>query len=257
MGELRDRRVLLIGNGGSAKELFLLTFEPRMLVLSDLSPQGVRAAVRGLDPGKHGHRLCCAAMDALNLPVRSGSVDVLYGNAIVHHLPDLERFFAEVARVLAPRGRAVFMDDAYSPAWQAAKLSVLRPLMRLSHRRELRSPEDQRATLEGGFRDEDLSRQIRAVGCEPFFERHDLLFYVWTRAAMTLAPARFRRPLMESVWVARLLTRVDSWLAASSEAVQRNQVRLVWGMLAPPGAQELRSQTLEAERGRAGADALR
>lgn len=63
------------------------------------------------------------------------------------------------------------MDNAYSPIWQHLKLAWLRPLVRLSHRREPRSPEDARETMAGGFREERLAEVIRGVGGIPWFER--------------------------------------------------------------------------------------
>ena len=106
LGELNDRTVLLLGNGESVGELHMLIYKrPRTLIYSDLSPVGLRALRRRLD--RHSRdNVVFAAMDALDLPLRDESVDLVYGFAFAHHLPDLERFLAEVARVLAP-GRPV------------------------------------------------------------------------------------------------------------------------------------------------------
>lgn len=41
-------------------------------------------------------------MDAQELPLRDASVDLLYGNAFVHHLPHVDAFLSEAARVLRP-----------------------------------------------------------------------------------------------------------------------------------------------------------
>ena len=129
-----------------------------------------------------------AAIDAMDLPLRDGSVDLVYGFAFAHHLPDVERFLGEVARVLRPGGRCVLMDNAYSPLWQRLKLVWLRPLMRLSHRREPRSPEDVRETDGGRISGGATGGSIRAVGGIPSFERVALLYYVWHRASVALFP---------------------------------------------------------------------
>jgi len=48
--------------------------------------------------------------DALQLPIRSGSVDAVVGIDFIHHLARPARFFREAARVLAPAGRIVAIE---------------------------------------------------------------------------------------------------------------------------------------------------
>ena len=67
-------------------------------------------------------------MDACDLPLFDETIDVIWAFAVAHHMPDLDRFLAEAARVLRPGGRCVLMDNAYSPLWQWLKLGPLRPL---------------------------------------------------------------------------------------------------------------------------------
>jgi SAM-dependent methyltransferase len=228
LGGLRDRTILLLGNGESAGELHMLVEHPRILIYSDLSPVGLRALRAHVDRGED---VLFAAMNALDLPLRDESVDVVYGFAFVHHLPDLDRFLAEVARVLRPGGRCVFMDDAHSPLWQRLKLVWLRPLMRLSHRREPRSPEDLRETASGGFDEQRLAEAIGRVGGRPWFERVAFLYYLWMRAAGVLMPASVRRHRVHGL-VARACMRVDRLLLRLSWG-RRNMIRLVWGFDKP------------------------
>lgn len=234
LGELNDRTVLLLGNGESVGEMHMLIQRPRTLIYSDLSPIGLRTLRHRMD-GPGYDAVVFAAMDALDLPLRDESVDLVYGFAFAHHLPDLERFLAEVARVLRPGGRCVFMDDAQSPLWQRLKLVWLRPLMHLSHRREPRSPEDLRETLSGGFREARLASAICRVGGEPWFERVALLYYVWMRAAGTLLPARVRRFRLHGL-LARACMRVDRLLLRSAWG-RRNMIRLIWGFDKPRRAE--------------------
>lgn len=49
--------------------------------------------------------------DAEALPFRDQSFDLVIGHAILHHLPDLDRAFAEFRRVLRPGGRLVFAGE--------------------------------------------------------------------------------------------------------------------------------------------------
>jgi ubiquinone/menaquinone biosynthesis C-methylase UbiE len=48
--------------------------------------------------------------DALELPVESGSVDVVISNGVLNLAPDKRRAFSEVVRVLRPGGRFLYAD---------------------------------------------------------------------------------------------------------------------------------------------------
>jgi ubiquinone/menaquinone biosynthesis C-methylase UbiE len=52
-----------------------------------------------------------AACDASELPFDDGSFDLVLGHAVLHHLPDLDRAFAEFERVLAPGGTLFFAGE--------------------------------------------------------------------------------------------------------------------------------------------------
>lgn len=230
LGDLRGRTVLLLGNGESYAELYMLTKEPRVLIYSDLSPIGLRELL-GHGELARDERLVFAAIDALDLPLRDESIDLVYGFAFAHHLPDPERFLAEVARVLRPGGRCVFMDNAYSPIWQWLKLGWLRPLMGLSHRREPRSPEDIRDTVGGGFREDRLSDAVRRVGGEPWFERIAFVYYFWKRASVSLFP-EVLRVIPRHDMISAALMRIDRVLSRFGWG-RRNMIRLIWGFDKP------------------------
>jgi ubiquinone/menaquinone biosynthesis C-methylase UbiE len=52
-----------------------------------------------------------AACDASELPFEDESFDLVLGHAVLHHLPDLDRAFAEFSRVLAPGGTLFFAGE--------------------------------------------------------------------------------------------------------------------------------------------------
>jgi ubiquinone/menaquinone biosynthesis C-methylase UbiE len=52
-----------------------------------------------------------AACDAAELPFEDESFDLVLGHAVLHHLPDLDRAFAEFHRVLAPGGTLFFAGE--------------------------------------------------------------------------------------------------------------------------------------------------
>jgi len=49
--------------------------------------------------------------DAERLPFADESFDLVFGHAVLHHIPDLARAFAEFARVLAPGGTLLFAGE--------------------------------------------------------------------------------------------------------------------------------------------------
>jgi ubiquinone/menaquinone biosynthesis C-methylase UbiE len=231
IGDVRGKTIVLLGNGTSEQELYLLTRDPAALVFSDLSPVAVQAARDRWADAVDG-RVSWAAIDATQLPFDDESVDVVYAYAMVHHVEHVGRLLEEVGRVLKPSGRAVFMDDAYSPLWQGAKLTFLRPLMRYFHRKEPPSPEDLRFTMHGGFREDELAKLIRAAGGEPWFERSSFVHYLFTRASERLPPQRVFRFLASRDRLLGALIAVDHALE-HLPGMRRNLIRLVWGMTKP------------------------
>ena len=51
------------------------------------------------------------AADAERLPFDDESFDLVLGHAVLHHIPDLPRAFAEFERVLAPGGTVLFAGE--------------------------------------------------------------------------------------------------------------------------------------------------
>jgi SAM-dependent methyltransferase len=50
-------------------------------------------------------------LDAEELPFQDRSFDLVFGHAVLHHIPKLERAFAEFHRVLRPRGALAFCGE--------------------------------------------------------------------------------------------------------------------------------------------------
>jgi ubiquinone/menaquinone biosynthesis C-methylase UbiE len=76
---------------------------------TDLSPgmlETLEANARRL-----GRAVETVACDAAELPFKDESFDVVLGHAVLHHLPALERSFAEFARVLRPGGTLFFAGE--------------------------------------------------------------------------------------------------------------------------------------------------
>jgi ubiquinone/menaquinone biosynthesis C-methylase UbiE len=102
---------LEIGSGTGYFSLNLMqrgTFE--RLTATDISPGMLErlastAAALGLDG------VTTVATEAETLPFEDESFDLVIGHAVLHHIPDLDRAFAEFKRVLRPGGVIVFAGE--------------------------------------------------------------------------------------------------------------------------------------------------
>jgi ubiquinone/menaquinone biosynthesis C-methylase UbiE len=80
------------------------------LTATDISPGMLKrlsntAAALGLD------RVTTVATEAETLPFADESFDLVFGHAVLHHIPDLDRAFAEFRRVLRPGGVIAFAGE--------------------------------------------------------------------------------------------------------------------------------------------------
>ena len=73
----------------------------------DISPVAIDIARREAEAD--GLEITFEVMDAERTTFADGSFDLIVGTGILHHL-DLDRTYAEIARLLAPGGRAVFVE---------------------------------------------------------------------------------------------------------------------------------------------------
>jgi SAM-dependent methyltransferase len=76
---------------------------------TDISP-GMVNTLRG-NAERLGLTVRAARADAESLPFADRSFDLVLGHAVLHHLPNLRRAFAEFHRVLRPGGRIVFAGE--------------------------------------------------------------------------------------------------------------------------------------------------
>jgi SAM-dependent methyltransferase len=76
---------------------------------SDISP-GMLASLAA-NAERLGLAVRTVPADAERLPFEDQSFDLVLGHAILHHIPDLPRAFAEFERVLAPGGTLLFAGE--------------------------------------------------------------------------------------------------------------------------------------------------
>jgi ubiquinone/menaquinone biosynthesis C-methylase UbiE len=132
-----------------------------------------------------------AACDAAELPFEDDSFDLVLGHAVLHHLPALDRAFAEFMRVLAPGGRLFFAGE---PSHHGDRIATVpkRAALRLAPawRRALRVRpaaavlQDGEHELEGmvdvhAFVPADLSSRALGAGFEDVTVRGEELLANW------------------------------------------------------------------------------
>jgi ubiquinone/menaquinone biosynthesis C-methylase UbiE len=86
---------------------------------TDISP-GMLEALEA-NAGRLGLDVDTVACDAAELPFEDASFDLVLGHAVLHHLPALDRAFAEFARVLRPGGTLFFAGE---PSRQGDRIAV-------------------------------------------------------------------------------------------------------------------------------------
>jgi ubiquinone/menaquinone biosynthesis C-methylase UbiE len=103
-------RALEIGSGTGYFTLNLLRAGVvREAVASDISPGMLRALEASA--GKLGLPVETVACEASSLPFEDESFDLVFGHAVLHHLPDLAGAFREFRRVLRPGGVVAFCGE--------------------------------------------------------------------------------------------------------------------------------------------------
>lgn len=76
---------------------------------TDISP-GMLATLAGT-AGRLGLDVATAEAEAEELPFDDASFDLVFGHAVLHHIPDLGRAFGEFRRVLRPGGTIAFCGE--------------------------------------------------------------------------------------------------------------------------------------------------
>jgi SAM-dependent methyltransferase len=226
LGDLGGKTVLLLGNGQSLKELRFAS-EGAHVVYTDISLAavlGVKKAYENSPLARQSNgRTEFHAVDALHLPFKDESFDIIYGCVFVHHLQDLSGFLREVHRCLKTGGKCLFLDPPYSPGWQWAKATILRPLQIFSHWRSGISPEDRLATQKGGYRREELRDMVTRNGFKSLLYRRTMfLEHLLGRGATKLLT-----PSLEHLF-ASLGRFVDRQLLGPRWVEERG-LQLVWG----------------------------
>jgi ubiquinone/menaquinone biosynthesis C-methylase UbiE len=159
-------------------------------VCTDVSP-GMLEALRG-NAERLGLDVDTAACDAADLPFDDASFDLVLGHAVLHHLPELDRAFAEFLRVLRPGGVLLFAGepsrhgDRLAAVPKRAGLAAAPLWRRLVRARALNGdrPSEPDQLLEAvvdvhAFSPGDLERLARAAGFADVRVRGEELLANW------------------------------------------------------------------------------
>ena len=184
---------LEIGSGTGYFSLNLLQLGTiRRLTATDISPGMLRRLAETADA--LGVEVETVATEAEHLPFEDESFDLVFGHAVLHHIPDLQRAFAEFRRVLRPGGMIAFAGE---PSRYGDRLAAVpkragliaapawRGLVRARQREIPEAEQSHGHALEGevdvhAFAPADLRRLLRDAGFE---QRHvggeELLANAW------------------------------------------------------------------------------
>jgi ubiquinone/menaquinone biosynthesis C-methylase UbiE len=159
-------------------------------VCTDVSP-GMLDTLRG-NAERLGLEPQNAVCDAAALPFDDASFDLVLGHAVLHHLPELDRSFAEFMRVLRPGGVLLFAGepsrhgDRLATVPKRAGLAAAPLWRRLVHARALNGdrPSEPDHALEAvvdvhAFAPRDLERHARAAGFADVRVRGEELLANW------------------------------------------------------------------------------
>ncbi len=109
-GQARYRDSLEIGAGTGYFTLnLLLGGVIEKATCSDISPGMLQTLAANAE--RLGVEVTTRPADAERLPFEDESFDLVFGHAVLHHIPDLPRAFAEFERVLRPGGTVLFAGE--------------------------------------------------------------------------------------------------------------------------------------------------
>lgn len=125
LGELAGKQILDAGCGDGANSV-LLAKMGAIVTGIDISPASIEFARRRAEANRvSGHvRFLCSPLESADLP--AGHFDVIWGDAILHHLiAELDLVVARLCRYAKPGGALLFAEPVnFSPALRRLRLTI-------------------------------------------------------------------------------------------------------------------------------------
>lgn len=113
LGKIKGKKILDLGCGAGEASVYFANKGAEAYAL-DISEGMLKTAQKIAK--KYKTKIKTVKASAEELPFKDGYFDLVYGNAVLHHI-NIEPTIAEVKRILKPRGKAVFIEPvAYNPA---------------------------------------------------------------------------------------------------------------------------------------------
>jgi SAM-dependent methyltransferase len=136
---LSGKTILDLGCGYNPTPIYLALAGAKRVYACDVSPRAVEYVRRTAEESGVADRVVAFVAPAEQLPLPDESIDVVHGEAVLHHL-EMSRVGRELARVLKRGGKAGFKDplghnlllefarDYLSYGWKKAAKGTDRPL---------------------------------------------------------------------------------------------------------------------------------
>ncbi len=96
---------------GAGAGIILREFQPARVHAMDLDCDMIGKAKEYLSPAEK-QKVSLFVADGSFLPIKTDSMDAVFGFGVLHHIPDWRSALAEIARVLKPEG-AYFLEELY------------------------------------------------------------------------------------------------------------------------------------------------
>jgi ubiquinone/menaquinone biosynthesis C-methylase UbiE len=113
LGDVSNKMILDLGCGAGESSVYF-ALKRAVVATVDVSPEMVKIGQKLAD--KHKVSVHWSVSDASQLPFNDETFDIVYGNSVLHHLPDIEISLCEVKRTLKTGGIAIFIEPlAHNP----------------------------------------------------------------------------------------------------------------------------------------------
>jgi SAM-dependent methyltransferase len=189
-GDLRGKRLLKLDLWNEAQNteiLFWAASQGAECFGSDIAETTVeKAKARSRE---RGQPIRIAVADALMLPYADASFDCLYTMGTLEHLPDPDRAFAELRRVLKPGGVAIVgVPNRHDPFMFCATSKLLQACNAYPY------------GYEHWYTNGELQRRLEAEGLE-FIARDAILFLPWPIRFLDMFLWLHARPACALTWL--------------------------------------------------------